>query len=244
MATAIAYIRTSKASQTSSPAAQRLAIECWAAARGIVVLEWHEDLDTSSQSEVEDRPALRAALAAVELHGAAYLVAAAWDRFARLGSISDEIRAFVRSGGARLATSDGIEDFGDEDTVEPAAWLFGRLRTLFAEYEIRQTRWRTRSAMASRRAAGQRIGAIPWGMRLAADGKHAKRCAREGCCGCLNLEPNTDEMAVRTLAEQLRARGMSLDAIGKELSRRGFRSRRGAAWTRQRVDALLKSSRE
>ena len=47
---AIGYARASTSRQDLSPGAQRAAVEAWAAARGVTVVAWFEDLGISIES--------------------------------------------------------------------------------------------------------------------------------------------------------------------------------------------------
>ena len=80
---AIAYLRCSTHRQDLSPDAQRGAIQKWAKCEGVTVVGWHEDKGVSGGAELEDRPALVAALEAVKAEAAGLLVVAKRDRLAR-----------------------------------------------------------------------------------------------------------------------------------------------------------------
>ena len=51
---AVAYVRMSTERQDLSPAAQRAAIERWAAGAGVAVVAWHDDLGVSGGTALED----------------------------------------------------------------------------------------------------------------------------------------------------------------------------------------------
>ena len=73
-----------------------------------------------------------------------------------------------------------------------------------AEMERNLIRERTCSALAVKRANGQRIGTIPYGSDLADDGR--------------GLVANDAEQAVIVDMQTLRARGWTLEAIAEELN--------------------------
>jgi site-specific DNA recombinase len=79
-------------------------------------------------------------------------------------------------------------------------------------------------AAVSRR---ERIGAVPYGWKLAPDREH--------------LEPEPAEQAVAAKARALRARGLALRSIGAELTRRGLLPRSGGRWHAETVAGLLRS---
>lgn len=93
----------------------------------------------------------------------------------------------------------------------------------FAEYERAIIRARTRAALAVKKSRGQRVGGIPFGYRLAGDGRA--------------LEPHRQEQQALAV---LRAAGYTYRAVAEELNRQGFRSRTGGPWVRQSVHVLTR----
>ena len=96
-----------------------------------------------------------------------------------------------------------------------------------AEMERNLTRERTRSALAVKKANGQRVGAIPYGYDLAPDGH--------------TLIPNEAEQAVITEIRAMRAEGMRLQLIARTLSGRNIRTktRKSGDWSHQAVARIL-----
>ena len=86
----------------------------------------------------------------------------------------------------------------------------------FAMYERALIRSRTKAALAVKKAKGERVGGIPYGHRLAADGVH--------------VEEDPEEQATVARARELRADGKSLRAIGRTLIDEGRRPRNGKKW--------------
>jgi DNA invertase Pin-like site-specific DNA recombinase len=86
---------------------------------------------------------------------------------------------------------------------------------------------RTCDALRHKRAKGERVGTIPFGARLAADG--------------VQLEPNAAEHALLAHMRQSQAAGHSLRLIAAALNRDGHRTRRGTAWRHQYVVAVLRT---
>jgi DNA invertase Pin-like site-specific DNA recombinase len=82
-----------------------------------------------------------------------------------------------------------------------------------AEMERNLTRERTRSAMAVKRSNGQRVGTVPYGYDLAADGDA--------------LIPNDREQAVIADIHAMRLRGMKLQEIADLLTERGVPTKTG-----------------
>jgi hypothetical protein len=69
----------------------------------------------------------------------------------------------------------------------------------------------TRKALAAKKAKGERVGRVPYGWQLGADGVLLERCEAE--------------QAVIALCQKLRNEGRTLAAIGAELERQGIRPR-------------------
>jgi hypothetical protein len=67
-----------------------------------------------------------------------------------------------------------------------------------------------------KRDRGERVGTIPYGYRLAADGKHLEACP--------------EEQVVVGRVRQLHGEGVSLRGIGRALMEEGHRPRRGRNW--------------
>lgn len=84
----------------------------------------------------------------------------------------------------------------------------------------------TRAALAAKKARGERTGEVPFGSRVAADGR--------------TLEADAGEAAVVDAVRELRAAGRTLRAVVTELDRRGFRSRAGKPLTLTQVARILK----
>jgi DNA invertase Pin-like site-specific DNA recombinase len=97
-----------------------------------------------------------------------------------------------------------------------------------AEMERNLTRERTRSAMAVKRANGQRIGAVPYGFDLAADGTA--------------LVPNPSERAIIADIRTMRAARAALEAIAAALTARGVPTKTGRSgrWTHQVIARILR----
>ena len=95
----------------------------------------------------------------------------------------------------------------------------------FAMYERALIRSRTKAALAVKRAKGERVGTIPYGYRLAADGKH--------------VEEDSEEQATIARARALRADGLSLRAIGRTLLGEGHHPRTARAWHVQVLGRLV-----
>jgi DNA invertase Pin-like site-specific DNA recombinase len=217
---AVAYIRVSKDDQKLGPEAQRSAVEAWAARESVQVAAWHVDQGVCSVTPIEGRPGLVAALASLREHGAAALVVAKRDRIARDPLLTGSIEREASRLGARVVSAAGE---GNGDT--PAD---GFMRTVIdgaAAYERALIRARTKAALAAKSAKGERVGAVPYGFTLAADG--------------VRLEADPAEQGVLAVVRELRAAGLSQRAVAGELAARGLLSRSGKAFRQTQIARML-----
>lgn len=203
---AVAYIRVSTSEQHLGPEAQRAAIEAWAARAGVSVTAWHVDHGVSGATPVEERNAFCAALASLREHGAGVLVVAKRDRVARDVVVAAMAERAAVAAGARLVSADGA---GNGDS--PADAFMRNVIDSASAYERALIRLRTKQALAAKAAKGERVGAIPFGYRIADDG--------------VRLERDDAEQGVLAVVRELRAAGLSGRAIVRELAARGLVSR-------------------
>jgi len=205
---AVGYVRVSTDEQSLGPDAQRAAIEKWAQARGVRVAAIFEDHGVSGGAPAEKRPGLLGALAGLREHGAGLLVAAKRDRIARDVVIAAMVEQAACRAGATLTTVDVTNE-----SAGPEGQLMRGIVDLFAAHERGVIRARTCAALAVKRSRGERIGQVPYGYALAADGVH--------------LTENPAEQAIIVQIRALRAAGLSLRAVTAECARRGILSRAG-----------------
>jgi len=205
---AVGYVRVSTDEQSLGPEAQRAAIEKWAKARAVHVLVVFEDHGISGGAPAEKRPGLLAALAALRENYAGLLVAAKRDRIARDTVIVAMVEQAAGRAGATVTTADGASD-----GAGPEGQLMRGIVDVFAAYERGVIKSRTRAALAVKRTRGERIGNIPFGYEVSADGVH--------------LAENQAEQAVIHQIRALRSAGFSLRKVTAECARRGIVSRVG-----------------
>ena len=199
------------------PEAQRAAIESWAASRGVTVVAWFEDLGVSGGAAIDRCPGLLAAMEAVKEHRAGALVVQKRDRLARDIIKAAVAESMVERSGARIVTTEG-EESGDAD---PNAWLMKTLKDAFGQYERLVIGARTKAALSVKRARGERVGEVPYGYRVAADG--------------VRLEVEPEEQAIVARIRALRRDGLSLRAIAAEVNGDGARQRSGRPFHPQTV---------
>ncbi|GAS90479.1 recombinase family protein [Mycolicibacterium brisbanense] len=154
--TVVAYIRVSTEEQAASGAgleAQRAAITSECERRGWTVVGWHADEGVSGGKALDARPALTAALDAVESSEAAVLMVAKSDRLARsLGTLLHVIDRAERAGGVVVAVD------GTVDTSTAAGRFTTQIMGSVAELERGLISDRTKAALAVRKAQGVRLG--------------------------------------------------------------------------------------
>ena len=217
---AVAYLRASKDEQRLSPEAQRATVEAWAAREGVQVVAWCVDQGVCSVTPIDGRTALLAALAALREHGAGVLVVAKRDRIARDVVLAAGVEREAARLGARVTSASG-EGNGDS----PADQFMRTVVDGAAQYERGLIRARTKAALAAKSAKGERVGAVPFGFALAADGVHL--VAVEG------------EQVVIARARALAAEGRSLRAVAAQLAVEGHVSRKGGAFFAPQVARML-----
>lgn len=208
----VGYVRVSTEDQRLGPAAQREALEVWCASRKAELVAVHEDLGVSGATPMDRRPGLQGAIEDLLLQGAGVLLVAKRDRLARDVVVAAMVERLVEHSGARVQAADGTGN-----GVGPEAQLLRGIVDVFAQYERALIGMRTRSALAQKRARGEKTGgAVPYGFRLAADGVH------------LLEEPR--EAAAVARARALRLEGASLPRIAQVLAQEGFLPRSRGRW--------------
>jgi len=222
-AAAVLYVRVSTDEQALGPEAQRAAADRWCAARGVELVAVCEDLGVSGGAPLDRCPGLLEALRQLEAHGAGTLLVAKRDRLARDVMKAAMVEQLTARVGAVVSSA-----AGEGEGTDPAAGLMRKMIDAFAEYERALIGARTKAAMAVKKAKGERVGAIPYGYQLAADGK--------------TLEAHEGERAVIATIRALRDEGLSLAAIAGELEARGLTPREGGRWHKVRVWRVLEAA--
>ena len=216
----IGYVRVSTDEQTLSVEAQHEALSGWCQAHSVTLVEVYTDVGISGGAPLEKRPGLLAALAALT-KGTGLLVLRR-DRLAR-----DTLTAAIAERMAQKAGASILTVTGAGDGEGPEAQLMRTIIDAFAQYERALIKVRTTTAMQRKRAKGERIGAIPYGYQLAADGVH--------------FVDAPSEQAVITIVCRLRAGGLSYRAIAAELNRRGLTNRAGGRFMATQVVHMLQA---
>jgi site-specific DNA recombinase len=214
---AIAYVRVSTEQQATegvSMAAQLERIRAYCLANGLELVAIHEDAGLSGK-RADNRPGLQAALADVCNRGGV-LVVYSLSRLAR--SVSDSLAIIDRlqKAGADLASlTERI------DTTTAAGKMLLTMLAAFAQFERDLTAERTTAALAHKKALGQRVGTVPFGWDLSADGT--------------TLLENTAEQQTIATIRALRASGMTLQAIADHLNASSTPTKKGTKWVHKTI---------
>jgi len=219
----VAYLRVSTEKQAAegvSLAAQRAKVEAYASLYELDLVAVLEDAGASAKTL--DRPALREALALLDTGAAEGLLVAKLDRLTRsvrdLGELLDS-RFGRPNGPALLSVADQI------DTRSAAGRLVLNVLASVSQWERKAIGERTAAAMQHKKAQGELVGSVPYGYRLASDGR--------------TLEPCPEEQELIAIACELREAGLSLRKIGAQLEARGMLPRRGGKWQATQISRLL-----
>jgi site-specific DNA recombinase len=217
---AIGYIRVSTSEQENGPDAQRAALVRWCESNGAELVAVFEDRGISGAAEIDKRPGLLSALSALREHKADCLLVAKRDRLARDMLVNAMIERLVERDKARVVSADGVGNGSG-----PEAEMLRGIMAVFAQYERAIIRARTKAALDAKKAKGERIGQVPYGWSLGADGVH--------------LVPDEVEQEIIRAARELKKAGVSLRAVGAHLASKGLLPRCGKTWHAKTVRGLI-----
>jgi site-specific DNA recombinase len=218
----IAYCRVSTDEQSSSGVslgAQESKLRAYCEALDLVLVAVEVDAGASAKSLT--RPALQRALSSLRRGEADALLVTKLDRLTRsvrdLATLLEDHFAVGRSGLISIGES--------VDTRSAAGRLVLNVMTSVAQWEREAIGERTSTALQHMRSQGRRVGSIPFGYALAADGE--------------TLEPVEAEQAIIAEARALRAAGLALRAVAGTLAERGIVSRNGRPFAPEQVSRML-----
>lgn len=217
----IGYIRVSTDQQAESGLgleAQKVSIAEYAKKMHVTDYKIFSDEGLSGALALDKRPGMLDAIAA--LTKGAILVVAKRDRLGRDPLVLAMIESAVKRKVARIVSVAG-EGTGSD---EPSEILMRRLVDAFSEYERLIIGARTKSALRVKSEKGQRVGHIPWGKKLAADGIH--------------LEDNEEEIKTLKTMRKLRSCN-SIRDVAHKMNKQG-KLNRGAIWNHASVHRILK----
>ncbi len=216
----LAYLRVSTDQQAESGAGLAAQLDACTRVAGELGGVYRDE-GVSGSAGLDKRPGLLAAIGA--LNKTDVLMVAKRDRLGRDPLVVAMIESAVKRKGARIVSAAGEGTDGDN----PSDVLMRRMIDAFAEYERLIIGARTKAALASKKARGERTGSVPYGFRLAADGK--------------NLETDEREQEIVRLVRMLRDNGETYRAIAAELTARGL-SPRGNAWNPKTIRNIAEAN--
>jgi site-specific DNA recombinase len=222
---AVGYIRVSTDKQVDhgiSLEAQRTKLEAYAALYDIELVVVIVDAGVSAKTL--QRPGLQQALGMLKKGEADALLVAKLDRLTRsvkdLGTLLDE---YFADDFTLLSVADSI------DTRTAAGRLVLNVLMSVVQWERETIRERTTEAMHHLKTQGRKTGGdMPYGFTLAADGT--------------TLMADSDEHALLDAIRNARQRGLSQRGVVAELTRQGFVTRKGTAFSLMQVQRIMQQT--
>jgi DNA invertase Pin-like site-specific DNA recombinase len=210
----VGYVRVSTGKQADtghSLEAQRAKLDAYCALYGYELLIVEAD-EGASASTTDGRPGLARALELCRAGKADAVLVVKLDRLCRslrdLGALLERAR---RGGWEILSVGEQL------DTSSASGRLVASILGAVHQWEREAAAERTSAAMQGMRTAGLYTGGIVrYGFKLGADGR--------------TLEEDADEQRVLVLVRELRAKGLSLRAVARDLEAAGYYARGGKSW--------------
>lgn len=219
----VGYVRVSSEEQAThgvSLAAQTEKLKAYCALYDLELVEVVEDAGVSGKTL--NRPGISRALEMLRRKQVGGLVVVKLDRLTRSVAGMAELieRYFGEKGGkALLSVQDQV------DTRTAGGRLVLNVLVSVAQWEREAIAERTSTALQHKRSRGEVYGTIPLGYRRTDEGR---------------LEGVADELATVARAHELRAAGLSLQAIARVLTAEGRRTKAGGRWYPVTVSKILK----
>jgi DNA invertase Pin-like site-specific DNA recombinase len=221
---AIGYVRVSTEKQADfgvSLEAQSEKVRAMAVVQGAELTEVIIDAGESAKSL--NRPGMTRLLTLVDAGAVDAVIIAKLDRLTRsVKDLAELLERFNRRGVSLVSVAESL------DTGTAAGRLVLNIMTAVSQWEREAIGERTRDAMHHKRANGERVGTVPFGYRMAADGLH--------------LETDSAEQGILSHIRELKGTGYTTRMIADELNRQGYTTRRGTAWRFQYVAAALRAA--
>lgn len=221
----VGYIRVSSEEQAESGlslAHQRAKIEAYSLAMDFELVAVIEDAGKSAKNM--NRPGLIHALEMIRRKEADSLIILKLDRLTRsVKDLGTLVETFEKTGAALISVQDSI------NTTTAAGRLVLNVLGSVAQWEREAIGERTAAALAVKKDRGEKTGGtVPFGYDLSEDGT--------------TLTPNPNEQEAIRVMMELKSRGYSLRAIGKELLSRGFTSKSGGRWHAKVVKGIVEAN--
>ena len=221
---AIGYVRVSTEKQADfgvSLETQAEKVRAMAVVQGAELVDIIIDAGESAKSL--NRPGMARLMSLVDAGAVDTVIIAKLDRLTRsVKDLAELLERLTRRGVALVSVAESL------DTGTAAGRLVLNIMTAVSQWEREAIGERTRDAMHHKRENGERVGTVPFGYRVAADGLH--------------LEADTAEQGILSRIRELKAAGHTTRQMADELNRQGFTTRRGTAWRFQYVAEALRAA--
>lgn len=146
------------------------------------------------------------------------------DRLTRsVADLAELLKRFERRGVSLVSVADSL------DTRSAAGRLVLNVMVSVSQWEREAIGERTRDAMSHKRAKGERVGTVPFGYQVAADG--------------VQLEADVREQGLLARMQGLQAAGWTTRRIAAALNADGLQTRRATPWRFQYVALALRAGR-
>ena len=221
---AIGYTRVSTEQQADggvSLDAQKKKIEAMATVRGADLVEIIVDAGASGKNL--KRSGAERLLDMVNRKEIDAVIILKLDRLTRsVKDLAELLEVFDKRGVSLISVEESL------DTGTAAGRLVLNVMASVSQWEREVIGERTSSALQHKKSQGERVGTVPFGYRLDADGVH--------------FVADAQEQAIFSRIIELRKSGLSLRAISEELNLSGFQTRSGSEWKHQYVAGLLREA--
>ncbi len=180
-------------------------------------------VDAGESAKSLNRPGMARLLSLVDAGAVDTIIIAKLDRLTRsVRDLAVLLERFTRRGVSLVSVAESL------DTGSAAGRLVLNIMVSVSQWEREAIGERTRTAMSFKKSQGERVGELPFGYKLAADGVH------------LEADPQEQEIVARIRA--LSQDGLSTRRIADDLNGCGYRTRRGGCWRFQYVAGILKGA--
>jgi DNA invertase Pin-like site-specific DNA recombinase len=221
---AIGYIRVSTADQADSGLSlnhQESKIRAYCEALDISLVDIVSDAGYSAKTL--KRPGMTEVVEQIKNKTVDAVIILKLDRLTRsvkdLGAMT---ALFEKTGVALVSVQDSI------NTSTAAGRLVLNVLGSVAQWESEAIGERTKAAMSVKKAAGQLVGAVPYGYNLDSDGS--------------TLTENAAEQRTLKLIRKLRNQGLSYNKIALYLNKKGIATKQGKTWAAQTISNLCKGA--
>lgn len=222
----VAYLRVSTASQAEDGLGldvQEATVRRWAENGEHQLVRTFADEGLSGTTEAATRPALTAALTAIEDGEAGGLAVARLDRLARSLTVQEAILGHIwKIGGA--AFSADIGEIARDDPTDPMRTFLRQLLGAVAQLD--------RGLINARLAAGRKLKAERGGYAFGAPAFGFRAESR-------SLASDETERAAIARIVHLREQGLSFRKIARELEQDGILAKRGTRWHPESLRRIL-----